>query len=193
MVPALVHDGTIEIESSDIVEWLDDAMPEPPLRPSDPGELERMYQWVARQDSIQRPLAILSNEFFFPALGAPPQRAQPSLIGGAVRRVEDALSEVNRHLDRREWLVGRSFSLADVAWVVDVHRFALMRFPMDVFPALTAWYRRTKRRPSFVQGVTAYEPPDLRRRLGLFTFRRWCMRSHAGSSKWRKPSLFADA
>jgi glutathione S-transferase len=192
-VPTLVHDGLIEIESSDIMEWLDVEVPTPPLRPRDAGELDRMYQWVARQDSIQRPLEIMSQEFFFPALGARRQRAKPSTIAGAVRRVDDALSEVNRHLHGREWLVGSAFSLADVAWVVDVHRFALMWFPMGHYPSLRGWYRRTRRRPSFVAGVTAFEPPDLRRRLALYGFRRWLGRSHAGAPRWWKPSLLADA
>lgn len=195
VVPALVHDGTTIIESSDIIEYLDEHFPGPPsLRPAREGALLSMRQWVARQDSIQRPLEILTAEFVSPPLeGVSPPGTSGSVIAGAVRGVAQALGEVNRHLDGRAWIVGDTLSLADVAWVVDVHRFDLMRFPMGLLPNLRRWYRRMRRRPSFQQAVTAYEPPALRRRLDLYTFRRWLVRSHVGAPRWRNPRLLGDA
>jgi glutathione S-transferase len=84
VVPALVHDGTIVIESSDIMEYLDECFPDPPLRPRDEHGLVEMRLWVARQDSIQRALTVLSHEFVFPALertnGAPMSRS--TIAGG---------------------------------------------------------------------------------------------------------------
>ena len=38
VVPTLIHDGTPIIESSFINEYLDDVVPDPPLRPADPIE-----------------------------------------------------------------------------------------------------------------------------------------------------------
>ena len=70
VVPAIVDDGTIVIESSDIMEDLDERFPNPPLRPSREHDLVEMRLWVARQDSIQRELTILSREFVFKAIGA---------------------------------------------------------------------------------------------------------------------------
>ena len=68
VVPALVHDGTTVIESSDIMEYLDEHFPSPPLRPASEREFGQMRQLVARQDSIQRAVEILSNEFLFRAI-----------------------------------------------------------------------------------------------------------------------------
>ncbi len=193
VVPALVHDGTIVIESSDIMEYLDEQFPDPPLRPHDERRLEQMRQWVARQDSIHRPLAILSREFVpgDPADGA--ARPSQATIGGAVRIVDDALAEVNRHVAGRTWIVGDALSLADIAWVVDVHRVVQMQYPMSRLPALRAWYRRMRRLTSFRQAVLSYESAELRRRVWLHTCRRRLTRSYVGATKWRNPRLLGHA
>ena len=190
VVPTLVHDGTIVIESSDVMEYLDEHFPDPPLRPADERERGRMRQWIARQESIQRPLEVLSCEFLSLVLGrgmnAHPSR---STVACGVRAVDEALAEVNRQLGGRTWIAGTAFSLADVAWMVDVHRFTLMRFPMDRYGDVRAWYRRVRRLTSFQQAVLAYEPATLRRHF----FRRWLTGSHVGAAKWRNPRLLADA
>ena len=46
VVPTLVHDGRVITESNIIIEYLDDAFPEPPLRPSDPYARARMRAWL---------------------------------------------------------------------------------------------------------------------------------------------------
>jgi glutathione S-transferase len=194
VVPALVDDGTIVIESSDIMEYIDERFPNPPLRPAGENDLVQMRLWVARQDSIQRPLVILSDEFVFKAIGAKnggaPSRAT---IAGAIRTANGALAELNRHMCDRTWLAGNALSLADIAWVVDVHRFALMHFPTFMYPNLRGWYRRMRKLTSFRQAVLAYEPSGFRRRIDLYTMRRWLTGSHVGSPRWRKPQFMADA
>ena len=47
VVPTLVHDGAVLIESAAILEYLDDVFPEPALRPRDPVARQRMRAWVA--------------------------------------------------------------------------------------------------------------------------------------------------
>jgi len=194
VVPALVDNGTIVIESSDIMEYLDERFPNPPLRPYTEHDLMQMRTWVARQDSIQRAYLILSSEFVFKAIGvsngAAPSR---STIAGAVRTVNEALAELNRHMCERTWLAGNALSLADIAWVVDVHRFAVMHVPMFPYPNLRAWYRRMRKLTSFRQAVLAYEPSGFRRRVDLYTCRRWLTGSHVGSPRWRKPQFLANS
>src|SRR5215471_3332370 len=45
VVPTLVHDGKLVIESTLICEYLDDTFPEPPLVPADPWRRSRMRIW----------------------------------------------------------------------------------------------------------------------------------------------------
>lgn len=193
VVPTLVHEGTIVIESSDIMEYLDEHFPDPPLQPLDSAAFAAVRPWVARQDSIQHALDVLSHAYLFRLIGERARATRPSkaAIAASVRTVDEALCEVNRHLGGREWLVGRDFSLADIAWCVAVHRLVLMRFPMVQHGDLRAWYRRVRRRPSFQQAVVSYEPTSLRRRVALYSLRCWLTRSNLGAPKWRSPKLLA--
>jgi glutathione S-transferase len=218
-VPALVHDGTVVVESSDIMEYLDARFPDPPLHPASDAGRSAMRLWVARQDSIQYAIRALSHEFLFNGagrLGAPDLARYESLvknpellafhrelssdaglapasIASAVRAVEQALAEVNRQLATRPWIVGDRFTLADVAWVVTVHRFVRMRFPMQRYPALRAWYRRARRRTSFRTAVLAEETSTVRRGFRMQVLRRWLTGSHVGAAKWRAAGLLANA
>jgi glutathione S-transferase len=110
VVPALVHDGITMIESSDIMEYLDEEFPDPPLRPSGDREVVQMRLWVARQDSLQRHVEVLSREFLFPNANGTTPRPSPASIATAVRAIEDALAEGNRHLVDRTWFVGDTLS-----------------------------------------------------------------------------------
>jgi glutathione S-transferase len=50
IVPTLVHDGKPVIESTLICEYLDDAFPQPPLKPADPWRQARMRLWSKMVD-----------------------------------------------------------------------------------------------------------------------------------------------
>ncbi len=46
VVPTLIHDDVVVVESNVILEYLDDAFPEPPLRPARPGDRARQRLWM---------------------------------------------------------------------------------------------------------------------------------------------------
>ena len=50
VVPTLVHDGTVILESTFINEYLDEVFPDPPLRPADPAAKARMRGWGKMAD-----------------------------------------------------------------------------------------------------------------------------------------------
>ncbi len=52
VVPTLVDDGTVILESTFINEYLDEVFPEPPLRPSDPAARARMRGWGKMADDF---------------------------------------------------------------------------------------------------------------------------------------------
>jgi glutathione S-transferase len=193
VVPALVHDGITVIESSDIMEYLDEEFPEPPLRPAGERELLQMRFWVARQDSLQRHVEVLSREFLFRNLSADDPHPSAGAVASSLRVVEDALAEANRHLVDREWFVGDMLSLADFAWIVVVHRMALMGLSMRRLPALRAWYARMLQLRSCRQAVLSYETPEMRRTWRRSNFRRWLAGTSVGAARWRSPRLLADA
>ena len=61
VVPTLVHDGTAIINSFCINEYIEDAFPQPPLRPADLVERARMRYWAWTADEIHLALARLTH------------------------------------------------------------------------------------------------------------------------------------
>src|SRR5262245_46779001 len=61
VVPTLVHDGVPVINSFCINAYIEDAFPEPPLRPADPHERARMRYWAWTADEIHLSLARLTQ------------------------------------------------------------------------------------------------------------------------------------
>lgn len=55
VVPTLVHDGKVIIESTVICEYLDEAFPEPPLKPADPAHRAAMRLWTKAVDEYLHP------------------------------------------------------------------------------------------------------------------------------------------
>ena len=57
VVPTLVHDGRVLVESSLIVKYLDDAFPEPPMRPADAAGRYAVDRWLMHLDAALHPAA----------------------------------------------------------------------------------------------------------------------------------------
>ena len=55
VVPTLVHDGNVIIESTVICEYLDECFPEPPLKPADPAHRAAMRLWTKAVDEFLHP------------------------------------------------------------------------------------------------------------------------------------------
>jgi glutathione S-transferase len=55
VVPTLIHDGKVIIESTVIAEYLDECFPEPPLRPRDPAARAAMRLWTKAVDEYLHP------------------------------------------------------------------------------------------------------------------------------------------
>lgn len=184
VVPTLVHDGQVVIESNDILVYLEQHFPEPSLSPSDPAERAAMQERIAEAGAIQPALKALSHELLF----RPFRKIGPDEValfershrdaelvafmrdyseeGPAwQRRVETARAEMEAALDRleaalgeSEWLSGAAFGLADVSWVVNANRLTQAQYPLEARPGFRAWYGKAAARPAFEPAVAAYRP-----------------------------------
>jgi glutathione S-transferase len=142
VVPALVHDGRPIIESTIICEYLDEAFPEPPMRPADLIERARMRRWARLPDdgwhiacgsvsfgaAFARQLRANYDEAGFTArLAAMPDRARAErqqqilehrfevpIVQDAVRFQDRALADMEARLAESSWLAGDMYSLAEV-------------------------------------------------------------------------------
>lgn len=151
LVPVLVHDGEVVVESTLICDYLDDVFPKPLLKPDSPLARARMRLWPKRVDEglhvacgtisfaaiFARQLRDgLSKEALEARLAQMPDPArrerQRQLIelGLAAPFVKDAaklhdkaIGEMDVALgDGRPWLMGEQFTLADVVMAPYVER-----------------------------------------------------------------------
>lgn len=179
VVPTLVHDGRVLVESTVICEYLDDAFPAPALRPAAPLERARMRLWTKLVDEelhtacvavtfimlhrdryLERPPAEI--QALIDAIPDADQRARrrryvfdgfagPDL-GAAARAYEGTLARMEEALAEAPWLAGAGYSLADVAVTPYVNRLFLLGLEemwQGARPRVAAWFERVRERPNF--------------------------------------------
>jgi glutathione S-transferase len=140
-VPVLEEDGWLLPESAVVDEYLDERFPEPPLLPEDPGERAAARVIVFRFDDFSRPYYAL-------------RRGEV----GAHERFATALDWLDRLLASSPYLTGRSFGLADVAYVPWLIRARdLLGVDVEPYRAVDDWLARLSERPSIAAelGVVA--------------------------------------
>lgn len=131
-VPVLEEHGWALPESAVIAEYLNERYPEPPLWPEDAGERAVGRLLVFRFDDFSGPYYAL-------------RRGEE----GARERFEAELAALDDLLDRLDWLSGRAFGLADVAYLPWVLRAVdLLGISLDPWPSLASWVERACERPS---------------------------------------------
>lgn len=140
VVPTLVHDGEVLIESSLIIKYLDDAFPEPAMRPSSPLGRYAVEAWLKRVDEkLHKAAPIVTfamgprnallaqpaevREANLESIPDPADRAtRRSVVEHGVKAPEfagalgvflDTLDDMERELAESTWISGDRFGLAD--------------------------------------------------------------------------------
>ena len=143
VVPTLIHDDRVIRESTVIVEYLEDVVPNPSLRPDDPYDRSRMRLLVkAFDDEVHPAIGILSYAIFlrhqmnelkstaeleqhFQKVADPMRRERQQKTHElglespsakiAIMNFNKVVDQLDRALDRTPWLAGENFSLADAS------------------------------------------------------------------------------
>ena len=96
LVPVLVHDGTVHIESNDIIQYLEKTFPTPKLIPA--GEENEVAALLKYEDDLHLDLRTLSFRFVFAPPGPPkPAEALKSYAAsgsGTVQGAKDRDKEI---------------------------------------------------------------------------------------------------
>jgi glutathione S-transferase len=138
---------TALFDSPVILEWLDDVAP-PILVPKSGEARVQVLMWQALADGIMDACVARLIE-----TRRPEEKQVPVLIQRQERKVESALTVANAKIGDAEGLVGREWTLADIALVVACE-YVDLRHPHDwrsVNRELAAWHAAVKDRPSFVE------------------------------------------
>ena len=184
VVPALVHDGTLLIESVDIIAYLDETLGGGALRPA--AQEDDIARLIKRADEAQAALKVCTHEFLFSVAPPKSQEAMEKFqethqsealkkfhrdfeAGFERSRIDDAVNYSHTEFqmlddllaDGRQWLAGDAFSLADIAWMPNFHRFDLLRWPLDRYPNLSRWSAAASARDSYRVALQEWEPQGM--------------------------------
>jgi len=151
-LPVLVEpEGQTIADHGAICEYLDEAYPEPTLIGADPfsrAEARRLAAWFDTKfdHEVSRPLVAEKVMKRVLNQGEPDSRA----IRAATINLGTHLDYLTWLVDRRKWLAGDAYSLADIA--AGAHLSAVDYcgdVPWSDYPQVKDWYVRLKSRPSF--------------------------------------------
>jgi glutathione S-transferase len=203
VVPTLVHDGRVVIESTLIIEYLDEAFPAPALMPADPYRRAQARLWMKKIDDYLhaacstvtfaiafRKMLLKKSpqelEARFAAMPDPAYRErqrQSILHGVAAPHVPPALLAFDRYigemedvLKRSPYLAGEDYSLADAAATPYVNRAAALgmdRLWVGSRPHVEDWFDRMRKRASFAQGITRWMTEADRERFDISPADTW--------------------
>jgi glutathione S-transferase len=165
-VPVLQIDELTLAESGAIVEYLEEAQPDPPLLPRDPAaraEARRLAAWF--DDKFHREVtANLLYERVNKKL-AKSGHPESEKIKAGVRNIKYHLDYIGWLTDRRRWLAGNQLTIADFAAAAHL---SCLDYVGDVDwsrnQGLHEWYAKIKSRPAFrsilADLVPGFTPPQ---------------------------------
>ena len=189
VVPTLVYKGKPIIESSIIIEFIEDAFPQKPLRPRDPGAVADMRQWLKFSDNVAY------NAVYVPTWSIMAERARPSFtedklqavldkiptkerrerwatvaregfteqeMQGAYDKMHQCLTRIEKAMAKTQWLAGKEFSLADIAMIPFINRIRNLKpefLHRAQYPGVNRWEASMRERPSFEKAFDFKDDP----------------------------------
>jgi glutathione S-transferase len=188
VVPTLVHDGEVIRESTVIMEYLDEAFPDPPLKPAEAVARAAMRVWTKAMDEgvhaacagiayatayrgIMQQKSPQELEAHFNRMPDPErserqrQAIEHGLEAPVIRRsvllYDRTMADMEAALAGSDWLVGDGYSLADVALTPYVLRVETMGLEDVLFRGrarVADWLARIKARANFAPAVADQMP-----------------------------------
>jgi glutathione S-transferase len=189
VVPTLVDGDKVIPESNVILEYLDEAYPDPRLLPRDPYDRARVRLWTKQldEDIHDASAAVLSFGIAFRhqyiargEIGQKMLEAIPNMFKRerrrdviekgtesqhfiiAVQRMVLLLDEMEEVLAAHQWLACGAYTLADVAFTPYLARLEHLGIlgMIGERDRVADWYRRCKARPSFYDSIVKWENAD---------------------------------
>jgi glutathione S-transferase len=190
LVPVLVDDGRVIVESGVICEYLDEVFPDPPLKPADAAARAAMRVWAKLpDDGVHMACATLS---FAIAFGRQLQEEHGAGLAERMAKMPDparrdrqrqliekgieapffkdhiklydrVIGEMEAQLQKTAWLAGERYSLADIAlipYIERADRLGLAGLWVPERPGVTDWLARFKARPTFKTAIADFPPHD---------------------------------
>jgi glutathione S-transferase len=144
-VPVLVDRDVIVVNSADIVAYLEDRFPVPPLLPSSPELRAKARGWQRIADTVLDAVIHDISIWVWPThrrTDEPPA----GLLEAGHRDLEKILAQVEVALDASRFLCG-DLSIADLALFPHVSSLKLLGVSLERFPEVLRWNREMRAVP----------------------------------------------
>lgn len=184
VVPTLVHDGQVILESNDILFYLDEIFEGPSLVSADVKDQDIAHALIDLSSDNQIALKTLTHELLFrDSLVFTPEDLDAKAKAGAFdeslafmkdfaengeawqARVTQASADMNAALAQLEarltdsvWLTGPEFGVVDISWSVNLFRLRLCKYDLEAYPRVNQWADQVLERPAFKAAVSEYKP-----------------------------------
>jgi glutathione S-transferase len=188
VVPTLVHDGKVIIESTVIMHYVDEAFPGPSLVPADPAARARLRMTTKLMDEYvhvacmtitfatanRAHFAGMTPEQLESELAKAPDRKRSEIkrqvvkhgldappVAEALHVQEKLLDVIEQAVEDAPYIAGQGYSLADAAATPYVWRLDKLKLARmwERRPGVAAWYERVRVRPSFKAAVEDWVTP----------------------------------
>lgn len=151
-VPVLIdEDGSVLSDGQVICEYLEEVYPERNLlgaTPAQRAEARRLSAWFDLKFDQEVTLNLVQEKMMkrYMNMGTP----DSSAIRAGHYNIRYHLDYIAYLTERRSWLAGDEFSLADISAAAQLSSVDYLGdVPWEEFPAAKVWYSRIKSRPSF--------------------------------------------
>jgi glutathione S-transferase len=178
VVPTLVDDGKVVLDSSVICEYLDEKYPNPRLMPDDLIDRARMRAWMrfleevptaavrvpsfnsgflSRYDGMDRKtfegmeadIRPIRKQFYR-RMG--PRGFKKEDVEASLEQLSNTCGRMSAALENGPWLLGEQYTLADIIVAPLIDRMADLGMATiweEKFPRVTDWYARMQGRAAF--------------------------------------------
>jgi len=180
VVPSLVLDGEVVVESNDILHYLEEKYPEPNFRDVADDLQPEIDYWLQQSGDLHLP-AIKTFQYYKINAALLPKTQEeeeryaklqkdPEMLafhgkhsGGKSFTEEDAdgaVSLLNAAFDKMEaaigdggYIVGDKYTLADISWSPTITTLVSGGFDFGPYPHVESWYEKVLQRPTFQKAV----------------------------------------
>lgn len=180
-VPAIVHDGEAMGDSITILRYLEAMFPEQSLTPNNKAHAVKMEElldlashshmdyivpWIYAKGFGRLPTP--KQKAFYDQYV--PHRSQfhnhritvaPDVVlKESEVKIANTLSILEQKLSQQRYLVGSTYSMADIAWFPTLYLLGkVFAYPLNDYPNLVRWMKDIENRPAFINGVKTYMSP----------------------------------
>lgn len=149
-IPVIDDGGFVLWESNSIVRYLAETRAPGILCPDSPRARADAERWMDWQLCHVLPGMIT---MFFGLVRTPPERRDVQAIEEARVKAEQSWRILDRHLLRRSFVTGDTFTFADIPVGTFAYRWLALPIERPALPHLQAWYQRLCRRPAYRKNV----------------------------------------